>query len=65
VDALVSRLTQAQKSAQADKGLKDEPIKGGQRRMRVTRDWRVHYTYLPDSVIRFVSLGSHDVGLKL
>ncbi|MDO8963935.1 MAG: hypothetical protein Q7W30_05505, partial [Coriobacteriia bacterium] len=64
VDALVSRLTQTQKSAQADKGLGDEPFKHGERRMRVTRDWRVHYAYLPETAVRFVSLGDHDSELK-
>ena len=64
VDALVSRLTQTQKSAQADKGLKDEPFKDAERRMRVTRDWRIHYLYPAESTIRLISLGDHDFGLK-
>lgn len=64
-DAIVSRVTQVQKTAQADKGLKDEPLGGraGWRRCRVTRDWRIHYSYPRAAVIRLETVGPHDLGL--
>lgn len=65
LESIVSRVTQSQKLAQADKGLDDEPVRGrrGQRRLRVTRDWRIHYSYHGRGAIRFESVGPHDRGL--
>lgn len=64
--AIVSRLTQTQKAAQADKGLKDEPLKDRlkRRRMRVNQDWRIHYSYVAGPGIVFETLGRHDLGIK-
>ena len=66
VDAIVGRATQTQKAAQADKGLKDEPLGGrdGWRRLRVTRDWRIHYSYPTARAIRLETVGPHDLGLR-
>jgi len=65
IDAIVSRVTQTQKTAQADKGLKDEPLSGkSNRRMRVTRDWRIHYVYSDGPAITFTLVGVHDLGLR-
>lgn len=65
LDAVVSRVTQTQKSAQAEKGLKDEPLndRNGWRRCRVTRDWRIHYSYQGLATIRLETVGPHDMGL--
>jgi len=65
IAAVVSRVTLTQKEAQADKGLKDEPLhdRMGRRRMRVTKDWRIHYAYVDGPGIRFDTLGPHDLGL--
>lgn len=65
VDTIVSRVTQTQKTSQADKGLKDEPLKdgGNRRRCRVTRDWRIHYSYDGPESILLETVGTHDLGL--
>ncbi len=65
VGSIVGRVTQNQKSAQSDKGLGDEPLKGKDawRRCRVTRDWRIHYSYAGPSTIQLETVGPHDFGL--
>ena len=63
VDAIVSRVTQGQKSAMADSGLHDEPCKD-ERRFRVDDDWRIHYVYIDGPGVKFISVGDHDFGLK-
>jgi len=64
VDALVVRITLPRHEAQAHKGLKDEPLSGrdGWRRMRVNRDWRIHYRDGPHQLI-FETVGTHDFDL--
>jgi hypothetical protein len=64
-DTIASRLTQTQKSAQAEKGLKDEPLGGRDnwRRCRVSRGWRIHYSYPGPKAIRLETVGPHDMGL--
>lgn len=65
--ALARRLSLSQQEATNSKGLGDEELRGkdGQRRMRCSREHRIHYRYNSGKLLfqRFFGDGEHDDGL--